>query len=75
MATAAPSRGRGFGTAVLAALLEHARQQEARTVWCTVRTPARSLYERAGFRALSDEFEIPDIGPHFVMELVLAQEH
>jgi GNAT superfamily N-acetyltransferase len=71
MATDAPSRGRGFGTAVLAALLEHAREQGARRVWCTVRTPARSLYERAGFRVLSDEFEIPDIGPHFVMELVL----
>jgi GNAT superfamily N-acetyltransferase len=71
MATDAPSQGRGFGTAVLAALLEHARAEQARRVWCTVRTPARSLYERAGFRVLSDEFEIPQIGPHFVMELVL----
>jgi ribosomal protein S18 acetylase RimI-like enzyme len=71
MATDPASRGRGFGTAVLAALLEHARAEQARSVWCTVRTPARSLYERAGFRVVSDEFEIPDIGPHFVMELVL----
>jgi GNAT superfamily N-acetyltransferase len=74
MATEAPSRGRGFGAAVLAALLEHARAKGALSVWCTVRTPARSLYERAGFRALSDEFEIPNIGPHFVMELVLERD-
>jgi GNAT superfamily N-acetyltransferase len=73
MATEAPSRGRGFGRAVLTALLQHARAQRASSVWCTVRTPARSLYERAGFRVLSDEFEIPDIGPHVVMELVLER--
>jgi GNAT superfamily N-acetyltransferase len=74
MATDAPSRGRGCGTAVLAALLDHARANGARAVWCTVRTPARSLYERAGFRALSDEFELPDIGPHFEMEVVLEPD-
>lgn len=74
MATATSSRGRGAGTAVLAALLEHAREQHAQSVWCTVRTPARSLYERAGFRATSDEFDIPHIGPHFEMELGIDQE-
>ena len=74
MATQPASRGGGCGTAVLVALLDHARANGARTVWCTVRTPARSLYERAGFRALSDEFEIPDIGPHFVMELALERD-
>jgi GNAT superfamily N-acetyltransferase len=72
MAVTPPSRGRGVGTAVLTALLEHASAMGARSVWCNARTPARSLYERAGFRAVSDEFELPEIGPHFVMELVLA---
>jgi predicted GNAT family N-acyltransferase len=38
-------------------------------VWCNARTPARSLYERAGFTVASDEFELPEIGPHLVMEL------
>jgi GNAT superfamily N-acetyltransferase len=73
MATKAPGRGRGAGTAVLAALLDHARTEGARRVWCNVRTPARSLYERAGFRTVSDEFELPGIGPHFVMELTLGE--
>jgi len=70
MATKAHARGRGAGTAVLAALLEHARAEGARSVWCNVRTPARALYERAGFRTVSDEFQLPGIGPHFVMELI-----
>ena len=71
MATAPAARGRGAGTAVLAALMEHALQRGATRVWANVRTPARSLYEGAGFEVVSDEFELPDIGPHVVMELTL----
>ena len=62
-------RGIGAGTAVLDALLAHTRSQGATRVWCNARVRARSLYERAGFRAVSDEFELAEIGPHFVMEL------
>jgi GNAT superfamily N-acetyltransferase len=72
MATEESARRRGAGTAVLAALLDHARGHGARSVWGNIRTPARSLYERAGFRTVSDEFELPGIGPHFRMELTLA---
>jgi ribosomal protein S18 acetylase RimI-like enzyme len=68
MATVPAARGKGAGSAVLDALLRHAVACGASRVWCNVRTPARSLYERAGFRAVSHEFELPDIGPHFVME-------
>lgn len=68
MATVPGARGLGAGTAVLDALLAHARSHGATRV-CNARSRARSLYERAGFRAVSDEFEIAEIGPHFVMEL------
>ncbi len=70
MATAPEARGRGLGTAVLDALVGHATAHGARRVWCNARTPARSLYERAGFRAVSEEFELPEIGPHVKMELL-----
>ena len=53
---------------MLAALLEHAESHGALRLWCNARTPARSFYERAGFRVVSDEFELPGIGPHVVME-------
>jgi len=68
MASAVDARGRGAGTAVLAALVERALSQGASRIWCNARLPARSLYQRAGFRVVSDEFELPDIGPHVVME-------
>ena len=69
MATAAPARGHGAGTKVLQALVQHATDNGATRVWCNARTPALSLYERAGFVATSDEFETPRIGPHYRMEL------
>lgn len=71
MATEPAMRGRGAGTLVLGALVEHAIKHGARRVWCNARTRAVSLYERAGFRKVSEEFELPEIGPHFVMELTV----
>jgi GNAT superfamily N-acetyltransferase len=71
MATDPAWRGRGVGTAVLRALLDRARAGGAVRVWCNARTPARTLYEREGFAAESDEFELPMIGPHYVMALTL----
>jgi predicted GNAT family N-acyltransferase len=41
-------------------------------VWCNARVRARSLYERAGFTVVSEEFDVPEIGPHLVMECRLA---
>jgi GNAT superfamily N-acetyltransferase len=68
MATRPDARGRGAGTEVLQALVEHAVANGATRVWCNARTRARSLYERAGFEATSGEFETPRIGPHYRME-------
>jgi ribosomal protein S18 acetylase RimI-like enzyme len=75
MATAPEARGRGAGTAVLTALVAHARDSGARRVWCNARTPALSLYERGGFTKASDEFELPQTGPHYVMERRLELVH
>jgi len=67
MATKSTHRGRGAGGAILDRLVEHARSNGATRVWCNARTPALSVYARAGFEPASDEFEIEGIGPHFVM--------
>ena len=69
MATAPQARGRGAGSAILNALVQHAIAHGATRVWCNARTPALNLYRRAGFVVASDEFEPPDIGPHYRMEL------
>ena len=68
MATVPAARGAGAGTAVLQALLEYAIRRGAQRIWCNARSSARSLYERAGLSVASEEFELAEIGPHFVME-------
>jgi GNAT superfamily N-acetyltransferase len=72
MAALPQERGRGAGTAILHALLDHARSNGAGAAWCNVRTPARGLYERAGFEVVSEQFDMPDIGPHVVMRMALG---
>ena len=72
MATKTHARGSGAGSAVLHALVQHAMAHGATRVWCNARTRARTLYERVGFVVASDEFEPPEIGPHYRMELALA---
>ncbi len=67
MATLPEARRRGAGGAVLEALLDRARAGGAHEVWASVRTPARTLYERAGFRVDSQVYEVPHIGPHVMM--------
>jgi GNAT superfamily N-acetyltransferase len=69
MATRPDARRQGAGTRVLEALVHHAVEHGATRLWCNARTPARTLYERAGFVVASDEFEPPHIGPHYRMEL------
>jgi GNAT superfamily N-acetyltransferase len=71
MAAAPEARGRGAGTAVLEALVAHARGNGATLVWCNARVPALTLYERAGFRLASGLFVVEGAGPHYRMELVL----
>jgi GNAT superfamily N-acetyltransferase len=70
MATLPHARGRGAGGAILRMLVGHASEHGAARVWCNARVPARGFYERAGFAAISEEFSIPEIGPHYVMELI-----
>ena len=72
MATDPQRRGRGLGTLVLAAIEAAARERGAARLWCNARTPARGFYERAGFTVEGEEFEIPGIGPHFVMSKPLG---
>jgi GNAT superfamily N-acetyltransferase len=71
MATAPEARGRGYGAAILAALLDHVRAEGGGIVWCHARVGAVPLYERAGFVAEGEPYEMGDIGLHRLMCLKL----
>ena len=66
-ATAVEARGRGAGRALVAASLAHVASQGGGEIWCNARTPAVPFYAAAGLDVVSDEFEVPGIGPHVVM--------
>jgi len=71
MATLPHARGRGAGSGVLQALVQHATAHGATRMWCNARVRALPLYERAGFLVASELFEPAEIGPHYRMELPL----
>ncbi len=65
MATDSDYRGRGVGRALLAfAESDLCGASEVRQLWCNARTGAVGFYERHGWRAVSEEFEIEGVGPH-----------
>jgi predicted GNAT family N-acyltransferase len=71
MATAPEVRGKGYGASTLRLGMQLARDRGATLLWCNARSGAVWFYERLGFTKTSEEFEIPPIGPHFVMEIEL----
>ncbi len=72
MASAPAARGRSYGVAVLRAGLAAAAVRGARWTWCNGRTSARGFYERHGFAAVGEEFDVPAIGPHLVFVIESA---
>ncbi len=73
MASAPEVRGQGYGAACLRYGLAEVRRRGAALVWCNARSGAVGFYQRLGFAVVSDEFDIPSIGPHYVMEYDMPQ--
>ncbi len=71
MATLPDFRHAGFGTALLAACVAHARAERAALLWCNARTSGAAFYAKHGWQILGAEFDIPTVGPHFRMWLAL----
>jgi GNAT superfamily N-acetyltransferase len=67
MATIDEYRGKGFGNQLLNFAIVYLRGQKANYVWCNARKSARQFYLNMGFEVISPEFDVPNIGPHYVM--------
>jgi GNAT superfamily N-acetyltransferase len=72
MATEPRHRRAGLGRALLDGCETHARERGGCRLWCNARLPARSFYERAGFLAEGEAFELEGIGAHLIMSKQLA---
>ena len=67
MATDPSARGQGAGRAVLAASVDYVAAEGGGELWANARIAALEFYTRAGFEVVSERFEIPGIGGHFVV--------
>jgi len=56
MATRDGMRSSGLGSVVIGSLLEHARRENGRFIWCAARIGAQSFYERFGFATRGERF-------------------
>lgn len=68
MATAESWRGRGVGTAILGAVMDHVRRGGGDLLWCNARAPAVAFYQRSGLVTRGEGWLDPVIGPHIAME-------
>lgn len=67
MASAPEVRGGGYGAAVLAGCFREIADAGGTHLWCNARVGAVPFYERMGLTAVGEVFDIPEIGPHYVM--------
>lgn len=74
MATDPAYTGRGFGAELIKFAINELRSVHASYIWCNARTVAVGFYSRLGFEVISEEFEIPGVGPHFDMFSQIAEK-
>ena len=67
MATIEGYRSKGFGNQLVNFAIVYLRGQKVNYVWCNARKNAVKFYKNLGFEVISNEFEVPGIGPHYVM--------
>jgi GNAT superfamily N-acetyltransferase len=73
MATRGDLVGRGVGRALLRHALAALREEGGPDLlWCNARVVALGFWEREGWAAVSDVFDIAGVGPHRTMERRLA---
>ena len=75
MATLPEARRKGYGAALVRALIAHVAAHGGNLIWCHGRTSALPFYRALGFREHGEEFDVPVTGPHFVLRrAVLSDE-
>jgi GNAT superfamily N-acetyltransferase len=67
MAVLAEHQKKGFGEQLLAAAENYARSKNGLLIWMNAREAAVGFYEQNGYKKAGNLFEIPGVGPHYMM--------
>lgn len=73
MAVLPGAQGQGVGRAIVEACLAHLRSKAAQRLWFNARTGAVPFYRVLGFETVGDEFDVPTVGPHYLMTRSLGE--
>lgn len=69
MATHPDWQGKGMGNQLVNFAIVYLRGRGVNYLWCNARKNAYRFYQSLGFEFISEEFDIPGIGPHKAMYL------
>ena len=75
MAVLSVFQRQNIGSQLLDTCINHAIKNKGDIIWCNARLDAVKFYKQAGFKIIGDEFDIPDIGPHFLLAKNLGIHH
>jgi predicted GNAT family N-acyltransferase len=67
MATLPAVRGKGYGVQLVREAEREVERRGSPGIWCNARTSASGFYRKLGFEVVGDEFDMPGIGPHYLM--------
>ncbi len=72
MATAKSARRHGIGRKLLETCTQQIRSTGGILLWCKARASAREFYLDSALETVGEEFELPDIGTHVIMQRSLT---
>jgi N-acetylglutamate synthase-like GNAT family acetyltransferase len=65
-------RGKGIGKQLVNFSEHELKTMEIPVLWCNARISAEEFYSKLGFKIISEEFMIPDVGLHYRMSKSLT---
>lgn len=75
MATVPEVRGKGYGGQILQASIGYVARQGGAMFWCDARVAAAGFYARYGFVIYGEAYDVPNVGPHYLMwRAILAED-
>ena len=67
MATLVDFQGKSYGKMLVFEAEKILKKKNVKVVWCNARVAVLDFYKKQGFQIIGEEFDIPQIGGHYVM--------
>jgi len=74
MAVLENQQKRGLGEKLVVKAEEYIAEKGGVRIWFNAREIAVGFYKKMGYEIIGNEFNIPDVGPHYVMHKIMTLE-